>query len=249
MDVPTNRRRRQHLPAWMVMAAVCVAAARLMGSTPQRQVIPASSNAFAVFATLIPQEAAESEQAASEAAENGEGEAEEPSLMEEVFHWFNFLLVAGGLAFLVKRLLVPFLEERGRLIREDMDRSAKALADANQRLAAIEDKLKSMDEEMASLRQAAFHESTAERGRIEQAATTEAGKILSTAEQEIEAAVKAARQDLKRYTAELALGMAERRIRDSLTSASEGRIVQTFVKELAAGSENGPARQPEPPAN
>ena len=154
----------------------------------------------------------------------------------------------GGLGYLVKKLLVPFLEERGKLIRQDMDRSAKALADADQRLAAVEDRLKSMDEEMASLRQAAFRESAAERERIEQSARSDASKILATAEQEIEAAVKAARQELKLYTSELALGMAERNIRDSLTPSSDERILRAFVKELAAGpgSGNGEGRNSAP---
>ena len=66
------------------------------------------------------------------------------------------------------------------------------LAESNpppdQRLATVEEKLRSMDEEMASLRQAAFRESAAERERIEQSASSDAGKILSSAEQEIDSA-------------------------------------------------------------
>jgi F0F1-type ATP synthase membrane subunit b/b' len=115
-----------------------------------------------------------------------------------------------------------------------MDRSAKALADADQRLSVIEAKMKSMDEEMASLRQAALRESAAERERIEQAAAVDAGKVLAAAEQEIDAAVKNARQELRVYTSELALGLAEKNIRASLTPASEKRILRHFLEDLAA---------------
>lgn len=173
------------------------------------------------------------------AAEKEEGVPEETGLMEEIFHWFNFLLIVGGIGFLVKKVLAPFLKERGMMIREDMDRSAKALADATQRLAAVEDKLKSMDEEMAALRQAAFHESAAERQRIEQAAAADAAKVLTTAEQEIEAAVKTARQELKIFTSELALQMAEKQIRDSLTPSSEQRILRHFVEDLSDAGDGG----------
>jgi len=219
-----------------VVAAMLCGGARLMASSPEMGPRLGSMPPLAAFAAPAPQEAVESEHAA---AEHAEGEAVEPSLMEEIFHWINFLLLVGGLGYLVKKLLIPFLEERGKLIRQDMDRSAKALADADQRLATVEEKLKSMEEEMASLRQAAFRESAAERERIEQSARSDASKILSTAEQEIEAAVKAARQELKLYCSELALGMAENKLRDSLTPSSDERILRAFVKELAAGPGSG----------
>jgi F-type H+-transporting ATPase subunit b len=228
--------------AWLVAAAFLVGIV-VFGSEPLNASQPfefaASGNhaaALTAFAAAPLQQEAESEHADQE---HDQGKAEEPSLMEEVFHWFNFLLILGGIVYLVKKVLVPFLEERGKLIREDMDRSAKALADATQRLAVVEDKLESMDEEMASLRQAAFHESAAERERIEQAATADAGKILATAEQEIEAAVKTARQELKVFTSELALRLAEKNIRASLTPVSEQRILRSFVEDLSAAGTSG----------
>ena len=187
-------------------------------------------------ALLAPQEEhpAEGEDASAEHAESA---AEEHSVLDEIFHWANFLILLGGLWFLVRKYLVPFLEERGRLIREDMDRSAKVLAEADQRMSAVEAKLKNLDAEMASLRQSAFQETTAERARIEEMSKTDANKILATAEQEIEAAVKAARQELKAYTSELALGVAEKKIRDSLTPQAEERILRSFFHELSGNGD------------
>jgi F0F1-type ATP synthase membrane subunit b/b' len=188
---------------------------------------------LAVIAAPLQQEGATTEEHSSEgAAEHAE---EEPSALEEAFHWFNFLLIVGGIAYMVKKLLVPFLEERGKLIRQDMDHSAKMLADAEQRLATVEGKLKGLDEELAALRQAAFRESVAERERIEQASASDAAKVLAAAEQEIDASVKAARQQLKQYAAELAVGVAESKIRASLTPQSEKRMLEAFAKELASG--------------
>ena len=241
---------RNSIRMWLWIAAYLVCAIfsgseQLIASGPASTEALAAQPALLAFAAAPQIEEAESEHASTEHAE---GEAEQHSLMEEVFHWFNFLLLLGGIGYLVKKLLVPFLEERGKLIREDMDRSAKALADADQRLAVVEDKLKRMDEEMASVRQAAFHESAAERERIEQAAAADASKVLATAEQEIEAAVKTARQELKVFTSELALGLAEKNIRDSLTPSSEERILRNFVHDLSAGDARGNGQKsPAPP--
>jgi F0F1-type ATP synthase membrane subunit b/b' len=184
-----------------------------------------------------PESLAEGAEHAADA--HGEAEAEHHSVWEEIFHWFNLVVLLAGLGYLVKKALIPFLNERSSKIREDMDRSAKALADAEQRLAVVEEKMKSMNEEMASLRQAALHETAAERERIEQAATADAGKVMAAAEQEIDAAVKAARQDLKVYASELALRLAEKNLRAGLTPAADQRILQNFVKDLTSGDAKG----------
>ena len=190
--------------------------------------------------SLLAMTAAPLQEAASEAERRGEKESaegeKEPSALEEAYHWLNFLIVAGGIGYLVKKFFVPFLEERGKLIREDMDRSAKILAEADQRLTSVEGKLQKLDEELASLRQAAFRESVAEAERIAQAAQADAGKILAAAEQEIESSVKAARQQLKQYATELAVGVAEKKIRASLTPQAEQNLLQSFVRDLADGS-------------
>lgn len=172
----------------------------------------------------------------AEPPSEGHAEAEEHSLLREILHWANFLILFGGIWYLVRKFLAPFLQERGRLIREDMERSAKVLVDADQRLSRVEEKLRSLDEEITSLRQAALQEAAAEQARIERATATDAGKILVAAEQEIEAAVKAARQELKAYTAELAVELAEKKISDSLTPQAEERILRSFFDELAGDS-------------
>jgi len=239
---------RRSLGVWYAIGSL-IALVMLWGGAAQlyatwksaHAAAPTRPAAIAALAAPAVQESSENKpEAAAGSEEKTEEKKEEPSPMTEVFRWFNFLLIVGGLGYLIKKLLVPFLNERSRLIREDMDRSAKALVDADQRLAMIEDKLKSLDEELASLRQGAAHESRAERERIEQGATADASKILAAAEQEIEAAIKAARQELKLFTSELALGLAEKKIRDSMTPESDQLLLRAFVQDLA-GSGNGEA--------
>ncbi len=192
---------------------------------------------FAAVLAAQGEAASQSEQSA--AGEGSKTEPQEESPWGEIFHWFNFLLIVGGIWWMTRKLLVPFLEERGRLIRMDMERSAKVLSEADQRLAAVEAQLRQMDAEMAELRRAALQEAASERARIEEAAQAESRKVLSTAEMEIEAAVKAARQDLKRYAAQLAVGVAEHKIRASLTPQTEHRILRSFVQELASSKTGG----------
>jgi F0F1-type ATP synthase membrane subunit b/b' len=57
-------------------------------------------------------------------------------------------------------------------------------------------------------------------------------KVQAQAEQEIASAAKTARQELKAYAAELALELAERKIRARLTPAADARLLNEFVSDV-----------------
>lgn len=60
----------------------------------------------------------------------------------------------------------------------------------------------------------------------------EIARIKEHAEQEIAAAGKAARLELKRYSAELAIGLAEEKVRRRITPETQDALVRGFVREL-----------------
>ena len=182
--------------------------------------------------------------AAEHAPAGGEGAEHEASALDTVFQWVNFVLIAAGIWYVGKRFGAPLLSQRAQAIREEMDRSARAVAEASERLSQIEGKLEHLDEELRQLRQAALQEAGAERARIEATAQSEADKVVQAAEQEIAAAAKAARRELQQYTAELAVGLAEKRIRETISLDSEKRIFRSFVSDLTDSGERKSGRGP-----
>jgi F0F1-type ATP synthase membrane subunit b/b' len=58
------------------------------------------------------------------------------------------------------------------------------------------------------------------------------GKISQQAAQEIDSAAKAARLELKAHSADLALRLAEQRLRTSLTPPVDEALVRSFVEDL-----------------
>jgi F0F1-type ATP synthase membrane subunit b/b' len=60
----------------------------------------------------------------------------------------------------------------------------------------------------------------------------EIAKIQAHAEQEIASAGKAARMSLKRYAADLAVSLAEQKVRARMTPDTEDALVQGFVRNL-----------------
>ena len=64
------------------------------------------------------------------------------------------------------------------------------------------------------------------------AAARHRGKFAVVNEQEIASAAKAARTDLKRYSAQLAVELAERKLRDRMTPDTQNALVRGFVRHL-----------------
>jgi F-type H+-transporting ATPase subunit b len=146
--------------------------------------------------------------------------------------WANFVVLAGGLGYLIGKHAGPFFAARSRQIRQDMAEAGDQRQEANARVADVERRLAGLESEIASLRAESQREAQAETSRMAQQTTLEMAKIQAQSEQEIASAAKAARTELKRYAAQLAVGLAEGKIRGRMTPAVEDALVEGFVRDL-----------------
>ena len=158
------------------------------------------------------------------------GEAEGGSL--QVWKWANFVVLAGGLGYLIGKKGGPFFAARSVKIRQDMIEAGEARKAAETRAAEVDRRLASLEAEMAALRADSQKEEQAETGRFERHTAVEIAKTQAHAEEEIAAAGKAARMELKRYCAELAVGLAEQKIRARMTPDTQDALVRDFVRNL-----------------
>ena len=142
----------------------------------------------------------------------------------------NFAIVAGLIAFGLKKALPKMFRERTAAIQKGMEAARLASEDANRRLREIEDKLGRLNSEITQLEATASAQAEEEAGRLKAAAEEERQRIIQTAEQEIAAAVNAARRDLKAYSAELAVSLAEKRIK--VDAAIDQELVRDFADQL-----------------
>ena len=142
----------------------------------------------------------------------------------------NFAIIAAIIAWALKKNLPGMFRARTETIRKSMDEARRASEDANRRLAGIEQRLSRLDSEVADMKRTAEADAAADEVRIRAAAEEDRRKILDMSEQEIEAAAKAARRDLKAYAAELAVALAEKRIR--VDAKTDEALVRSFVGQL-----------------
>jgi len=162
----------------------------------------------------------------------GAAEEEKGASRELIYKTINFLILAGALGYLLRKPLADFFSQRSAAIRAGLEEGRKALEASQARLSAVEEKLRRLEEEIASFKAAAAREMDAERQRLRQAAETEAQKILESARSRMDTMARAARLDLKHYAADEALKGAEQIIRARLDDAGRRRLVSQFVEKL-----------------
>jgi F-type H+-transporting ATPase subunit b len=142
----------------------------------------------------------------------------------------NFAVIAGTIFYFSKKNLPGVFRARTASIQKAMQEARQASEEANRRLAEIETRLSRLDAEIGGMREAAEKEAAAEEARIRAAALEDARKIVESAEQEIAAAVKAARRELTTYAANLAVSLAAKQIRVDV--ATDQALVRGFANEL-----------------
>jgi F-type H+-transporting ATPase subunit b len=157
-------------------------------------------------------------------------------LSQESAYWFcvigNFAIITGVIFWAAKKNLPAVFRNRTASIQQAMAEARAASEDANRRLAEIESRLSRLDGEISQMRSAAEIDAAAEEERIKAATAEEMQKVIVSAEQEISAAAKNARRDLRAYAANLVVSMAEKQIKVDATT--DQALVQGFAKRLAS---------------
>ena len=149
-----------------------------------------------------------------------------------VLRWLNFAIVAGVLAFVLRKWLLPALRRRAEGIRRAIAEGGEAKAEAEEQLRSIEAKLARLDEEVAAMHGAALRGSEAEARRIRALAREEAIKIERAAEAEIAATGRSARIELQRIAAQLTVSRAEAIIRERINATTQAALFHSFLTDL-----------------
>jgi F-type H+-transporting ATPase subunit b len=147
-----------------------------------------------------------------------------------LFEYFNFAIVAGAILFaLLKYLPKSFRANRENIQRQLVD-ARTATEQAHERLAAIEQRLSRLDEEIAAISKQAEKDSVEDEARIKTSIEVERKRIVEAVSKDIAAAGSTAQRDLKRFAAGLAVDRAAQRI--SLTEDDDRALMQEFAQSL-----------------
>jgi F-type H+-transporting ATPase subunit b len=148
----------------------------------------------------------------------------------------NLVLLLALAAYFGRHKIAQFFAFRTKEITLGIAEAAKQREAAEAQYVAMERRLAGIEKEIEALKEEAALESSAEAERVREETKRELDKIRAQAEQEIASAGKAARLELQAYTAELAVSLAESRIREQLTPDVDGALIESMVGEFVQRS-------------
>ncbi len=184
-----------------------------------RSAVLAFSLSFVVFAQERPE---------AKGTENKTEEAEPSSTLL----WINFAILVFGLGYLVSKSAPAIFRAREEEIRGGIEEAARKKKQADERAAEIDRKLAGFGAEIESLRQGVSTEMSMEAERIRQETGKLVRRIEEQAQQEIGFLSKAARQELKKYSADLALDLAQQRVKQQMNRETQHELVSEFITGL-----------------
>jgi F-type H+-transporting ATPase subunit b len=156
-------------------------------------------------------------------------EAGDPLLM---WKWINFGILALGLGWLMAKHLPGAFQARTASIQQGIAEAQQQKRDADKRAAAVDQKMSALGTEIEAFRVQSRLEMEREGERIREETAAHIRKLEQQSAVEIESAGKTARRELRTYAADLALNLAEQRIRTRLDAGTESALVENFVADL-----------------
>jgi F-type H+-transporting ATPase subunit b len=174
----------------------------------------------------LPQEAAKASETQHESAEQGD-----PWIW---WKWANFAILATGLGYLIGKQAPALFRRRFDELQQEMAEASRAESEARAQAASMTQRLAGLRNEIEALRAAAKTEISAEAERIRTETERHLQRVQKQAAQEIELMGRGARDQLKKYYAELAISLAEQRVGARITKDVQDGLVDDFLGGLRA---------------
>jgi F-type H+-transporting ATPase subunit b len=157
----------------------------------------------------------------------------------ELWKFVNLAIFVIALIFALRKFFgVPeMFRDRKETIRRELAKAREERDAALQKLKEVEGRLARLDTEVSAIKEQSGREAVEERERIARSTETEIARLSEQALREIESAGKAARKDLRRYTAEQSVRLAEGIVRREIKPEDDARLIRNNIEELG-----GPAQ-------
>jgi F-type H+-transporting ATPase subunit b len=152
--------------------------------------------------------------------------------MPTVARLFNFAILVGVLVYFLKSPIAAHLVARITQIRQDLVTAADLKKSAAAQLADIQQRMAALPGELVALRRQGAQDVTSERERISRVAEHERARLLEQTRREINMRLRVAKRELTEHAAQLAVQVAEQRIKRTITPDDQIRLVDRYASQL-----------------
>ncbi len=144
----------------------------------------------------------------------------------------NFLILFGGLTYVLRKPIKQFLEGRAAEIDTTMRGAEELRHGAEKDLEHTAKRLQELSQEVEELKDKAVLEGQREKDRIIRAAREEGARMKEAVQQEIEMISRAGIRGLKEFAVTLAAAEALERIQKRLTPEKHTRLIDDSIERL-----------------
>lgn len=150
--------------------------------------------------------------------------------LQILLHLLNFVILAGGLTFLLYRPIMNFLEKRQAYFAE-LEKENKESIEENQKLKTeYEEKLISISEELANQKRSAEKEIAETSARILTEAREKAATIIRTAEDDAEDRKEHILESAQTEIGELVVAATQKLLSDTVTPERNSALYDEFIR-------------------
>jgi F-type H+-transporting ATPase subunit b len=153
----------------------------------------------------------------------------------ELWKFVNLAIFVIVLVVAMRKLGVSqMLRHRKESIKAELEKARTERDAALAKLKEVEERLASLDSQAATIKERSIIEAQEEGERIARSTEQETAKLTAQAQREIENAASAARKDLRRFTAEQSVRLAEEMIKRDIRPDDDARLFTRSIEEMGA---------------
>ena len=168
----------------------------------------------------------------AEGAAHSTEAAHPESIWPTIARLFNFAVLVGGLIYLLRSPLAQHLASRRQQIRGGLEAARETTATATAQLAEIDRRLQTLPAELEALRQRGVAEIATEEQRIQAKAEAERQRLVEDMQRDVDVRVRVARKRLAEDAADLAVGLAAERVRQTISEADQARLIDRYATQV-----------------
>lgn len=173
-------------------------------------------------------------------AESGHAEGGAPSFWHDYFNipgfeaWklFNLAVFIFIIVYLVRKPLTSAFKAKRETIRAELIKAEEERQAALAKLSETEAKLAGLDTEAAKIREKSAQEASAEKTRITEQTEADIQKLRAQMQGEIDRNAMQARADLRKFSAEESIRLAEERIKSAMNTEADARLVKANIQSI-----------------
>jgi F-type H+-transporting ATPase subunit b len=166
------------------------------------------------------------------AGHGGAGEHAAGGIWPTLYRLLNFALLAGGLYYFLRKPLSDYLAGRDQQIRGGLVAARETSARATAQLAELDRRLQALPAELAALKAKGVEEIATEERRIQAQAEAERKRLIDDMQRDVDVRVRVARKALAEQAADLAVGLAADRVRQTITDAEQARLIDRYAAQV-----------------